>query len=94
MTWRHSDKYVFFHLIGGECLPYDLIICKGFSLHTEDSLYVRAASIQMTPLVKQNAGPLLQDARNLLAGHFERCPYMRDAMKFLTGRISTFPWVL
>jgi hypothetical protein len=52
-----------------------LIICKGFSFRTEDSLYVFAASSEMIPLVKQDAGTLLRDARDLLTGHFERCPY-------------------
>jgi hypothetical protein len=86
MTWRHSDKYVFLHFIDGECLPNDLIICKGFSFRTEDSLYEFAASSEIIPLVKR-------DARDLLAGHFERCPYIRDARDFLTGRILTCPCV-
>jgi hypothetical protein len=71
MTWRYSDKYVLLHLIDGECLPNDLIICKGFSFRTEDSLYVFAALSEMIPLVKRDAGTLLRDARDLLAGHFE-----------------------
>ena len=66
MTWRHSDKYVFLHLIDGECLPNDLIICKGFSFRTEDSLYVFAASSEMIPLVKRDAETLLRDARTCL----------------------------
>ena len=93
MTWRHSDKYVFLHLIDGECLPNDLIICEGFSYRTEDSLYVFAASSEMIPLVKRDAGTLLRDARGLLAGHFERCSYTRDARDLLTGRILTCPCV-
>ena len=41
----------------------------------------------------RDAGTFLRDARDLLAGHFERCPYMRDAQDFLTGRILTCPCV-
>ena len=93
MTWRHSDKYVFLHLIDGECLPNDLIICKGFSFRTEDSLYAFEESSEMIPLVKRDAGTLLRDARDLLAGHFLMCPYMRDARDLLAGHFVMCPYM-
>ena len=39
----------------------------------------------------RDAGTFLRDALDLLAGHFEKCPYMRHAQDFLTGRILTCP---
>ena len=156
MTWRHSDKYVFLHLIDGECLPNDLIICKGF-FSAQKTVFIRVRGIErndtscqtrrrdiatgrqglacgtnfnvsLRPVSKSRAslyagrtrltywtqghvkmrpvrtsraslyagrmkGTLLRDARDLLAGHFERCPYMRDARDLLTGRRDTLKCV-
>ena len=41
----------------------------------------------------RDAGTLLGDARDLLAGHFERCPAYRDARDLLTGRKDTLKCV-
>ena len=35
----------------------------------------------------RDAGTFLRDARDLLAGHFERCPYMREVSLY-AGRIG------